>query len=190
MTNRRGKVRVSAGEFRGRVLRYPEGATSRPTMQRVKEAVFDAIGGRLAGVVFVDVFAAAGGMGIEALSRGAAFAHFIERDPEGIACIHSNLAACGVEADRFAVHTGDVEQSLKKGPLEPSPVIIYVDPPYDTNALGTVLDHFAMGSYDAVQTLLYEARTGAEPTETPGWVLAKRKQYGDAQIWFFEPETQ
>ena len=75
--SRKKQLRVIAGEYRGRILSCPADAGVRPTMERTREALFSAIQDRVGGAVFVDLFSASGGVGIEALSRGAAAVHFV-----------------------------------------------------------------------------------------------------------------
>ena len=78
-------IHVASGAFKGRRLNYPRERILRPTMQRTREAVFDSLADAVRGGGFVDLYAGAGAMGIEALSRGAAFARFVEREPEVLA---------------------------------------------------------------------------------------------------------
>ncbi len=90
-------MRVVAGEFRGRRLRAPRGRRTRPTADRVREALFSMLGD-VAGARVLDLYAGSGALGIEALSRGAASAVFVERDPRAVAAIRRNLDASGAEA--------------------------------------------------------------------------------------------
>lgn len=107
-------MRVVAGTARGRRLAAPPGAVTRPTPDRVREAVFNSLNslGVLSGCRVLDLYAGTGAMGIEALSRGAAHAVFVERHPEALAALRANLAATGL-ADRAAVVAADVDDYLK-----------------------------------------------------------------------------
>lgn len=107
-------MRVVAGAARGRKLKAPPGAVTRPTPDRVREAVFNSLNslGVLPGCRVLDLYAGTGAMGIEALSRGAASAVFVERDPEALAALRANLAATGLE-DRAAVVAADVDDCLR-----------------------------------------------------------------------------
>lgn len=107
-------MRVVAGAARGRKLTAPPGAVTRPTPDRVREAVFNSLHslGVLPGCRVLDLYAGTGAMGIEALSRGAASAVFVERDPEALAALRANLAATGLE-DRAAVVAADVDDCLR-----------------------------------------------------------------------------
>jgi 16S rRNA (guanine966-N2)-methyltransferase len=122
-------VRVIAGTHGGRRLQAPRGTGTRPTSDRVREAVF-AMLGDCTGAAVVDVFAGSGAMGIEALSRGARSATFIERDPDAVGCIRRNLATLGLERSG-SVLARDWEAALAT--LGSGGVlfdICFIDPPY------------------------------------------------------------
>jgi 16S rRNA (guanine966-N2)-methyltransferase len=106
-------VRVVAGSARGRRLRTPAGAATRPTADRVREATFNALGslGVVEGATVLDLFAGSGAMGIEALSRGAAAASFVDRDPAALAAVRANLDATGL-VDRATVVRADAGRWL------------------------------------------------------------------------------
>lgn len=114
-------MRVIGGEFRSRLLKSVPGLDTRPTPDRLREALFNILAPRLAGTVFADLFAGTGAVGIEALSRGAKRAIFLESNRAAVAVIRENLRALGIE-DR-----AEVRQS-KAGPVEAD--IVFLDPPY------------------------------------------------------------
>src|ERR1700744_1286107 len=91
-------MRVIAGEFRSRRLKSIPGASTRPTPDRLRETLFDILGPRVEGAIFVDAYAGTGAVGIEALSRGAAHAYFLERSRAALDAIRKNLAALKVES--------------------------------------------------------------------------------------------
>ena len=134
-------MRVVAGTARGRRLAAPPGAVTRPTPDRVREAVFNSLHslGVLPGCRVLDLYAGTGAMGIEALSRGASAAVFVERHPEALAALRANLAATGLE-DRAAVVAADVDDYLNApdlagaAPPAADPAhgfdLAVVDPPY------------------------------------------------------------
>ncbi|NIM19520.1 MAG: 16S rRNA (guanine(966)-N(2))-methyltransferase RsmD [Candidatus Latescibacteria bacterium] len=125
------EVRVIAGFLKGTRLRYPPGRAIRPTMQQTKAAVFDSIAGSVPGAVFLDLFAGAGGVGIEAVSRGAGFAHFVENDHEAVRLLRENLKACGLGRDRVSVHPVSVFDFLANANIRRiRPDIVYADPFY------------------------------------------------------------
>ena len=85
-------MRVIAGKARSLRLKTPDGMDTRPTTDRIKETLFNMIQGEIPGCIFLDLFAGSGGIGIEALSRGAAHAYFVENGKEAISCIQENIA--------------------------------------------------------------------------------------------------
>ncbi len=119
-------MRVIAGEFRSRRLESLPGDATRPTADRVREALFNILQTRIAGASFVDAYAGTGAVGIEALSRGAAHAWFLERDRRALDIIRKNLATLGAER-RATILAGKVLVSLERCP----PGIVFLDPPYE-----------------------------------------------------------
>lgn len=123
-------MRVISGDLRGRILKVPPGRGLRPTQGHVRQVLFDIVGEAIVGQRVLDLFAGVGGLGIEALSRGAAEACFVERDPVALRCLRENLEAFGI-ADRARVLPVSVEAGLKileKG--EAGFAWIFADPPY------------------------------------------------------------
>lgn len=121
-------MRVVAGEFKGRRLHAPAGSRTRPTADRVREAVFSMLGD-LRGARVLDLYAGSGALGIEALSRGARLVVFVERDRRALAAIRRNLDAVGADATVLA---RDVLSVLgeERGPYD----LVFCDPPYDSAA--------------------------------------------------------
>ena len=119
-------MRVVAGTFKGRRLVAPRGTRTRPTADRVREALFSMLGD-VGGARVLDLYAGSGALGIEALSRGADSAVFVESDARAIAAIERNLASIGVEA---TVWRRDVLRFLARadGPFD----LVFCDPPYDS----------------------------------------------------------
>src|SRR5919199_2095346 len=96
---RSGAMRVVAGTWGGRRLQAPRGDATRPTSDRVREALFSILGDRVTGARVLDLFAGSGALGIEALSRGAVEATFVDSAPAAIRAVRANLDALGIEAD-------------------------------------------------------------------------------------------
>jgi 16S rRNA (guanine966-N2)-methyltransferase len=118
-------MRVIGGEFRSRRLQSVTGRATRPTPDRLRETLFDVLGTRVAGAVFVDAYAGTGAVGIEALSRGAARCIFIENERRALEAIRENLHALGI-AGRASVVAG---KAAATGRLEGD--IVFIDPPYE-----------------------------------------------------------
>jgi len=119
-------MRIIAGEFRSRRLKSIPGAATRPTPDRLRETLFDILGPSIAGATFLDAYAGTGAVGIEALSRGAGHAFFLERHRAALEAIRQNLASLGLEP-RATVVAGPVLLTLPKYPAD----IVFLDPPYD-----------------------------------------------------------
>ncbi len=119
-------MRVIGGEFRSRQIKSPAGLETRPTPDRLREALFNILSPKIHGAVFLDAYAGCGSVGVEALSRGAAKAVFIERNKANVVLIRENLASLGV-LDRGQVIHGGVTTYLGKVAAD----IYFLDPPYE-----------------------------------------------------------
>ena len=186
-------MRVIAGTHRGRALHAPKGASTRPTTDRVRESLFSALAsmrGGLDGAVVLDAFAGSGALGIEALSRGAAFCTFCERNRAALDALARNSAF--LDPDSFRIARGDV---LKRLPAAPAPFdLVLLDPPYaqdpgDLAALLARLD--AAGSLADGAIVSHERATQGSPRLQNGscpleWTATKA--YGDTAIDLYRKE--
>lgn len=130
-------MRIIAGALRGRKLQAPEGMATRPTADRVRETLFSMLASRLGpfeGLRVADLFAGSGALGLEALSRGAAFACFVEQDQRAVAAIGANIAALGVEKRCQLL----ARSALALPPSEPFDLVL-ADPPYAPNSGSAVV---------------------------------------------------
>jgi 16S rRNA (guanine966-N2)-methyltransferase len=175
-------VRIVGGSLGGRVLRAPRGAATRPTSEKVREAVF-AIIGSVEGDRVLDLFAGSGALGIEALSRGAAHATFVDAGRPAVAAIRDNLRELGLEA-RATVIPGDAVAAARHpgGPWR----LVFVDPPYRSDlAVRAVL---ALPrerlSGDAVIVIEHDRR-GAPPDALGSLLRTDQRRYGDTLISFY-----
>jgi 16S rRNA (guanine966-N2)-methyltransferase len=123
-------MRVIAGRYGGRRLQAPTGRETRPTSDRVREALFSILGD-IEGAVALDLFAGTGALGIEAISRGAGRAVFVERDAAALSALTDNLAALGVGAAEAEVRRGDAFGALRTArEREETYDLVFIDPPY------------------------------------------------------------
>jgi 16S rRNA (guanine966-N2)-methyltransferase len=122
-------MRVISGTAKGMRLRAPRGAKVRPTADHVRQALFDILGQRCTGLRVLDLFAGSGALGIEALSRGAAEAVFVESDPAAVRAILANLGATGL-GELASVRRADAVRFVARPPREPFD-LLFLDPPYE-----------------------------------------------------------
>lgn len=180
-------MRVVGGVARGRPLRAPRGRATRPTSDRVREAVFDMLGAMdvLEGASVLDLFAGSGAMGIECLSRGADSAVLVDDAPEAIAAIRQNLAVLGPGEARVTVVRSDALTYLAAAP--PFDLVL-ADPPY-----GYLRWSDLMGRLSG-RTGLLVAETGTDKAGSPwspgpGWETMKVKRYGSTVVSIARPEA-
>lgn len=123
-------MRVLTGSVKGRKLKSVSGLKTRPTSGRVKKSIFDKLGD-ISGLRVLDLFAGTGSLGIEALSRGASNATFVEKDSQASKTIHENIVKCGFE-DRSVVISRDYSKALPVLEIRGSKFeLVFIDPPYD-----------------------------------------------------------
>ncbi len=173
-------MRIIAGRWRGRVLAAPAGVKTRPTAERVRQALFDRLmhaswGGRalLEGARVLDVFAGTGALGLEALSRGAAHATFMEQDRAALAALRANIAACGASATVLAA---DARHPPPGTPCS----LVFLDPPYQQSLVEPAVTALAAAGWLAPGALLL-AELGAGDPPTPFDLLA-RFEHGAARV--------
>ena len=170
-------MRVVAGELGGRKLVSPDGTSTRPTTDRVREAVFNALGsaGLLDGALVADLFAGTGAIGIEALSRGADHCTFVERDRSALSALEENIDTLDL-GDRSRVLRSDAMQAAATLDVD----IVFADPPYDFDAWDTLLS--------TVRADFVVAESGRVVAEQPGWNTIRSKRYGRTWVTFLERE--
>jgi 16S rRNA (guanine966-N2)-methyltransferase len=174
-------VRVIAGRYGGRRLTAPGGRATRPTAEKVREAVYSMLGD-IAGARVLDLYAGSGALGIEALSRDADRAVFVERDRAAIAALRANLAALELGRERAEVRREDVDAALSKAARAgESYDLVLIDPPYArASELGPGLAGALAG------LLARDARVVVESDRRAplalGMELEKERRYGDTTI--------
>jgi 16S rRNA (guanine966-N2)-methyltransferase len=175
-------VRVVGGAARGRQLKAPRGASTRPTSDRVREAVFSMLGSMAAveGASVVDLFAGSGALGIEALSRGAALVTFVDNDRAATEAIRSNLRSLGEDfVDRSTVVVTDALRFVSN---MPECDLLLADPPYAFSAWGELLERVAGKAGIVV------AESGAPIGVVTGWETVKAKTYGGTVVTVARPK--
>ncbi|WP_174502617.1 16S rRNA (guanine(966)-N(2))-methyltransferase RsmD [Acidiphilium sp. C61] len=174
--------RIIAGAWRGRTLAVPEGALTRPTAGRVRQALFDILlhapwaEDAVVGRAVLDAFAGSGALGLEALSRGAASATFIERDRAALAALRRNLVACRAE-DRGRIVAVDALAPPRGTPHD----LILLDPPYGRDLVPQALQALAGAGWLAPGALIAAEFGKADPPPADLSVLAERA-HGPARL--------
>ncbi|MBI3993153.1 MAG: 16S rRNA (guanine(966)-N(2))-methyltransferase RsmD [Candidatus Lambdaproteobacteria bacterium] len=178
-------LRIVAGALGGRRIKAPPGRGTRPTAERVREGVFSMLTHRLDfdGLCVLDLFAGSGAYGIEALSRGARHATFVESHRRTAQGIRDNLRALALPAARWTVIDGSAERYLDKLPPGEPWRAIFVDPPYAAGAYDRVLRALAVCPRVAPQALVVvECPAGDPPALPAGLEQIQANRYGDTQV--------
>ena len=181
-------LRVISGQAGGLRLQSVPGRSTRPTADRVKEAMFSIIGPYFSGERVLDLFAGTGALGIEALSRGAGRAVFVDRDPRCAAVIRRNLEHTGLSG-RAEVIRGDVRRAVEiLSRREETFELIFLDPPYDRTDCDELLaDLSARGLVSPGAVAVVEHRAGADYEDRfAGYTLRRRAVYGDTALSIYD----
>jgi 16S rRNA (guanine966-N2)-methyltransferase len=182
-------MRIVAGRFRGRMLKAPAGDTTRPTSDRVREAVFSSIasiaGAGLGAGVVLDAFAGSGALGLEALSRGCNHAVFAEQDRGALAVVRANVAALDVDAETTVV-SGDVFTLAQRGSLPRAPYsLLLLDPPYrldPARVASLVRDLATNGQLEDGAVVVWEHAAGVRADWPEGVSACRCKRYGTTEV--------
>jgi 16S rRNA (guanine(966)-N(2))-methyltransferase RsmD len=183
-------MRVIAGTLKGRRLVTPRGGVTRPTADQVRIALLDTLAPRLPGARFLDLFAGAGGVGLEAISRGAAHATFVEEDARAVAALRANVETLGVAA-RVRIQRGDVGREVTRlGTAGARFTIVFLDPPYETDLVTpTVAAIGAQGLLEADGVVVAQHFTKRPPASaTGGLVSVRTRRFGETTLTFFRAD--
>lgn len=170
-------MRVVAGSLRGRRIVGPDNDTTRPTTDKVREAVFNALGslGVLDGARVLDLCAGSGAMGIEALSRGAASCMFVETDRAALVALRANIEALQLAERSVVVAADALSRTGDKGEFD----LVIADPPYGfSDWTGLLRD---------VRTSFVVLESDRPPGEVAGWETVRQKRYGRTVVTFLRP---
>jgi len=179
-------MRVIAGSAGGIHLTVPQRGV-RPTMDRVKAAIFSSLADQVIDAPILDLFAGSGGLGIEALSRGAASVLFVEEDRQSIAAIEKNLAKTNL---RGRVRQQDVFEFLRRSSFAEKFRIIFADPPYEKTKSGERFTEKLLADKRLPQLLepdgvfVLEKQPGEKLPETASWTAVRARTYGATEVLF------
>ena len=177
-------IRIISGTYGGRKLDAPDGSRTHPMSERARGAMFNSLGGLVADAEVLDAFAGTGAVGLEALSRGAAHATFIERDRVAQKVLAANITTLGVEAQAKLVRTtvGNWLETVKDQEFD----LIFVDPPYHDPQLSTASKLLSLLKPGGLMILSHPGR-GEVPTKN-GVVVVDNRSYGNAFLTFYRRE--
>ena len=180
-------MRVIAGVARGVPLVAPRDRGTRPITDRVKETLFGILGDRVPGARVLDLYAGSGAIGIEALSRGATHATFVERAPSALAAVRTNLERTRL-GDAARIEPRDVEAFLRDATHAPWD-LVFLDPPYELHAivapLRAVVPHLAPGA-----TIVVKHFWRTEPPEVAGLEAVRQRRFGETMLTFWEAQNR
>ncbi len=173
-------MRIIAGQWRGRRLRTPPGRETRPTADRVRETLFSMLASRLGsfeGLRVADLFAGSGALGLEALSRGAAFACFIENDPKAASVIRANATDLGA-LDRVQILGGSALALPRSDPFD----LLFADPPYAPGSGSAVVVAVAAADWLAPAGWMSVETARGDQVDAGGWTIDAERDVGRARL--------
>jgi 16S rRNA (guanine966-N2)-methyltransferase len=179
-------MRIIAGKYRGRRLRAPRGRRIRPTSDRIRESLFNIIGNDICGHQIVDIYAGTGALGIEALSRGAQHAVFIDNHPLSLDCVRANIAPLN-NADQWDIIRWDAGSSLRcLTGLDRRFGYAFIDPPYNKGLAAKTLRNLLACDVMAPGGLIVLEHHHLEKLEAldPRLILWDQRHYGKTLVSF------
>ncbi|QSQ09832.1 Ribosomal RNA small subunit methyltransferase D [Koleobacter methoxysyntrophicus] len=180
-------MRVISGEIRGKRLKSPKGKKIRPTSNKVKEAIFNILGQKIVDCIFLDLFAGTGNIGIEALSRGAQKAVFVDNNFRSVKLIKYNLVMTGFADRSMVIQKNSFKVIEVLGKKHEKFDIIFMDPPYDMEGISGLLEEiYEKRILKDSGIILIEHRNNKKlPEQVKGFIKIREKLYGDTCISFF-----
>lgn len=178
-------LRIIAGKFKGRILKIPKSSRTRPTQGMLREAIFNICQNEIEGALFLDLFAGSGAMGLEALSRGAARATFVEQNRQAIACIKENIKTLQVE-NQAALIPADVSLALTLLAKQKTQFdLIYIDPPYESPFDLAPVIPLILANGSLFLERRHTPNQHEKPAEAPGLILKGTRRFGSALLSIF-----
>jgi len=180
-------MRVISGAFRGRPLLAPAGVIARPTTDRVKESIFAIIQGYVPGAAVLDLFAGTGALGIEAVSRGAESAVFVDASRKSAEVVKKNLAACGTEQQVMVMKAAQAGERLAGQKFD----LIFLDPPYAAELMAPTLEMIVRLRLLAEDGLIVAEHDAKDTLTAPaGLRVSDTRRYGTVGLTFFKWEEE
>lgn len=181
-------MRIIAGSAGGRRIKSPSGDGTRPTSDRVREALFSILGAPPPDATVLDLFAGSGGLGLEALSRGASHATFVDRDAAALAAVRDNLRSLKMEAQASVIKGEAVRTLQRLASREHSFHWVFLDPPYATDLANQALRLLGEGALLSPEGLVIVEHDHRRAPDGDFGFLVKgdTRRYGDTGVTFFE----
>ncbi len=179
-------IRITGGEFRGRKIKSPPGSSSRPTLDTVREALFNIIGNRLDGIRLLDLYAGVGLVGIEALSRGAKEVVFVEREISLVKVLRENLALLGIKERGKIFHGSALSLVLRLA--KKSFDVIFLDPPYHSDDAEIILTKLGFSESKPGELVIVQHSHKERFRDSVGQLRQLRQErYGETMLSFYQP---
>ena len=177
-------MRIIAGEFKGRTLRAPAGSSVRPTSDRLRETLFNVLAPHITGASVLDAFAGTGAVGLEAISRGARHATFVERDPHALKALEANVAACRASDACTIVQADFIGAGARLAAIAPFE-FAFLDPPYAFDAVEPALAAVALCMAPGGLVVFEHGRRREPPPSIAGLTRYRVLKAGDSALSFY-----
>ena len=185
-------LRIISGELKGKKLFSPKGIGIRPTADRLRESIFNILSSHVIESVALDLFAGTGALGIEALSRGASFAIFIDNNKDALSIIQKNIKICGLE-DRIKIARLNIAKNIIDFTHEvPAVNLVFMDPPYNKNFIKSALINLSESRILEKEALLVIEHDLSEtlPEDIPDYKITDQRRYGKTLVSFLKYVVQ
>jgi 16S rRNA (guanine966-N2)-methyltransferase len=185
-------MRIVGGEFKGRAIAAPQGRDTRPTSDRARESLFNVLAHAawspgVEGRRVLDLFAGSGALGLEAMSRGAAFALFVETDAAARGAIRDNIEALGLFGTTRIHRRDATDLGLKPAGLGDPFDLVFLDPPYGKGLGERALSRLGDGGWITADALIVFEVGASEAPQTPRFETIDERDYGAAKVLFLRP---
>ena len=182
-------MRIISGKARGKKLKSPKNNDIRPTLDRVKESLFNIISSSVRDSVFLDLFCGSAAIGLEALSRGAKMVYFIDNNEESLNLAKENIESCNFDKDNYSMKKMDAFSFISKSSVENIKFdIIYIDPPYGFEKLELLLQEISGSDIMGYGSLLIAEtdKNDEVPAEIDGLKVIDQRIYSITKLTFYE----
>ena len=179
-------LRIISGELKGKRLFSPKGIKIRPTAESIRESIFNILSSTILNSVVLDLFAGTGALGIEALSRGASFAVFMETDKDALSLIEKNVAACRLQGRIKIIRADIAKKKIALNNEFPSVNLVFMDPPYNKNLIKPALINLSASHFLQQNALIIieHALTETLPEDVLEYKISDQRRYGKTLVSF------